>query len=124
MHKTFTDAYKSKDSLIIIDNIERLIEIVKVGTTVNFNNPILQSLLVLLSKKPTNPNCKLLVIGTTSNYNLLRLFDVDKSFSLQLKIPTLDQKECASILGHDIKISDVPIKSLTEFQLSIQGTPK
>ena len=52
----------------MIDGIERLIEYVKVGKSVDYSNMMVQILSTLLIKKPTNPNCKLLVIGTTSNY--------------------------------------------------------
>ena len=41
INTVFNNAYKSKDSLIILDNIERLIEFVKVGSHVDFNSRIL-----------------------------------------------------------------------------------
>ena len=93
--KIFNDAYKSKDSLIIIDSIERLVEFVKVGSNVNYSNAMIQNLLTLLLKKPTNPECKLLVVGTTSSYSALELFNFDKVFGLKMKIPLLERKECA-----------------------------
>ena len=45
--KLFDDAYKSPVSLIVLDDIERLLEYVDVGP--RFSNVILQALLVLLS---------------------------------------------------------------------------
>lgn len=65
MDKVFRDAYKSSSSLIIIDNIERIVEYVQTGP--DFNNNLMQTLLTLLSRIPPNPECKLLVIGTTSS---------------------------------------------------------
>jgi len=48
--KVFTDSYQSPLSVIILDNIERLIEWVpKVST---FSNPILQTLLALFQRLP------------------------------------------------------------------------
>lgn len=63
--KVFEDAYKSDLSMIILDDIERLIEYVPIGA--RFNNLLLQTLLTLVKKKPQNPERKLLIIGTTSS---------------------------------------------------------
>ena len=46
----FEDAYKSELSLIILDDIERLIEFIHIGP--RFSNAILQALMVLIKKKP------------------------------------------------------------------------
>lgn len=62
--KIFQDAYKSPLSLIVLDNIERLLEYVAMGC--RFSNTILQTLLVLVKQKPHIPDHKLLIIGTTS----------------------------------------------------------
>lgn len=52
--KIFDDAYKSPLSLIVLDDIERLIEFIHIGP--RFSNNILQTILVLLKKRPQNPN--------------------------------------------------------------------
>lgn len=62
--KIFEDAYKSNMSLIILDDIERLIEYISIGS--RFSNILLQALLTLIKKKPTNPDRKMMIIGTTS----------------------------------------------------------
>lgn len=67
--KIFEDAYKSPLSLIVLDDIERLIEFIHIGP--RFSNHILQALLVLIKKKPQNPDRKLLIIGTTSMKSIL-----------------------------------------------------
>lgn len=66
----------------------------------------------------------MLVVGTTSNYECLELFDIDKAFGLKVRVPLLDRHECHKILEHDIKIEDIPIKLLTEFKESVRGIPK
>ena len=48
--QVFDDAYKSKLSLIILDDIERLLEYVSIGP--RFSNSILQTLLVLVKRVP------------------------------------------------------------------------
>lgn len=66
--KLFNDAYKSPLSIIVIDDIERVIEFTPVGS--RFSNSVLQTLLVLLRKVPPAP-CRLLVAATTSIAHLL-----------------------------------------------------
>ncbi len=61
--KVFEDAYKSPLSVIILDDIERLLEYVAIGP--RFSNVVLQTLLVLIKRMPPFGR-KLLVIGTTS----------------------------------------------------------
>jgi len=48
--KVFTDSYQSPLSVIMLDNIERLIEWVPKSST--FSNPILQTLLALFQRQP------------------------------------------------------------------------
>ena len=67
--KIFEDAYKSPLSLIVLDDIERLIEFIHIGP--RFSNAILQTLLVLIKKRPPNPERKLMIIGTTSMKNIM-----------------------------------------------------
>jgi len=68
IHKVFSDAYKSPLSLIVIDDIERLIEFIHIGP--RFSNSVLQTLLVLIKKRPPADK-KLLIIGTTSMKRIL-----------------------------------------------------
>lgn len=58
--KVFEDAYKSPMSVVILDDIERLLEYVAIGP--RFSNTILQALLVLIKRQPP-PGRKLLIIG-------------------------------------------------------------
>jgi len=62
--KIFHDAYKSNLSLIILDEIERLLEFTNFGR--QFSNQILQLLQVLVKANPPHTDRKLLIIGTTS----------------------------------------------------------
>ena len=50
LNKVFSDAYKSPQNIVVIDNIERIIEWVPIGP--RFSNPVLQALMVLLTKQP------------------------------------------------------------------------
>ena len=50
LNKVFSDAYKSPQNIVVLDNIERIIEWVPIGP--RFSNPVLQALMVLLTKQP------------------------------------------------------------------------
>lgn len=59
----FDDAYRSTLSVIVVDNIERLLDYGPIGP--RYSNLTLQALLVLLKKEPP-PGKKLLVLCTSS----------------------------------------------------------
>lgn len=50
LNKTFTDAYKSPQNIVILDSLERIIDWVPIGP--RFSNLVLQTLMVLLTKQP------------------------------------------------------------------------
>lgn len=83
----FEDAYKSPLSLIVLDDIERLLEFVHIGP--RFSNTVLQALLVLIKKKPPNAQRKLLVIGTTSMRNILSELEVLTCFNTVKHVPNI-----------------------------------
>ncbi|EGC38020.1 hypothetical protein DICPUDRAFT_46059 [Dictyostelium purpureum] len=84
--KIFEDSYKSPQSCIVVDEIERLIEYVPIGP--RFSNLLLQTLAVLFKKSPPKGR-KLLVIATTSNPDILRDMDITDSFATALNVPSI-----------------------------------
>lgn len=50
LNKVFTDAYKSPQNIVVVDNVERIIDWVPIGP--RFSNLVLQTLMVLLTKQP------------------------------------------------------------------------
>jgi len=95
----FEDAYKSPLSLIIIDDIERLLDYVILGP--RFSNSVLQALLVLINKVPPKENRKLMVIGTTAIPHLLEDMGLTKVFNVKLDIPLLETAgEVEAVLRH------------------------
>eukprot|EP00043_Microstomoeca_roanoka_P008729 m.83797 g.83797 ORF g.83797 m.83797 type:complete len:760 (+) comp14362_c0_seq1:174-2453(+) len=78
INKVFEDAYKSRLSVIVIDDIERLLDYSAMGN--RFSNVILQALLVLLKKSPPKGH-KLFIIGTTSKPSILDLMGITETFS-------------------------------------------
>jgi len=121
--KVFEDAYKSKASIIIVDDIERHLEYVPIGP--RFSNIVLQALIVLFKKKPPSGR-KLLVIGTTSKPGILKDMSFLTSCNAVLDIPSItDGDDVVRVLetfggfsGEDLKFirnnykSTAGIKSL------------
>ncbi|CAA0806582.1 Vesicle-fusing ATPase [Striga hermonthica] len=119
--KVFEDAYRSPLSIIILDDIERLLEYVAIGP--RFSNLISQTLLVLLKRLPPKGK-KVLVIGTTSEVNFLDLVGIRDAFSVTYNVPTLQTEDAKKVLqqlnvfsSDDIDsaaeaLNDMPLKKL------------
>merc|ERR1711968_246034 len=88
------DAHKSPRSIIILDDLERLLSYVPIGP--RFSNDVLQTLLVLLKKTPPNVR-KLLVIATTSALGVLESMDLAGAFSVSVRVPTLSRDEIVEV---------------------------
>lgn len=86
IHKVFEDAYKSPMSVVVIDDIERILEYVPFGN--RFSNLTLQTLLVLFKKAPPKGH-KLFIIGTTSNARVLEEMDLAACFNGVLSVPAI-----------------------------------
>mmetsp|Transcript_11657 Transcript_11657/g.20672 ORF Transcript_11657/g.20672 Transcript_11657/m.20672 type:complete len:723 (-) Transcript_11657:92-2260(-) len=105
--RVFEDAYRSPLSVIILDDIERLLEYVAIGP--RFSNTVLQTLLVLVKRQPP-PGKKLLVVGTTSMGEVMESMGMSEVFNVSLHVPTLSTKEVVSVLRSlDVfELSDIP----------------
>lgn len=99
-----------------------MIEYVQTGP--DFNNTLMQALLVLIKRIPTNPDCHLMIIGTSSNYSALDLLDVNKVFNVKLKVPLLNKVEVTKVVGADLGIENVGIKKLMNFKEICRDKPK
>ncbi|EFN58861.1 hypothetical protein CHLNCDRAFT_29882 [Chlorella variabilis] len=134
--KVFDDAYKSPLSVIVLDDIERLLEYVAIGP--RFSNTVLQTLLVLLKKQPPQQR-KLFVVGTTSLGMVMQEMELAAAFNVALHVPRLSQPEQKSVLqqlgafsGTDLDIAvaelpdlEVPLKRLLLLlDLARQGQPE
>ncbi len=83
--RVFEDAYKSPLSLVIVDNIERLLEYVPIGP--RFSNIVLQTLMILCKRPPPKENRKLLIIGTTTSSRVLDSMQLRQAFNVHVKVP-------------------------------------
>jgi len=101
--KVFEDAYKSPLSCIVVDDIERLLDYVRIGP--RFSNIVLQTLLVLLKKEPPKGR-KLLILGTTSNKRVLEDMEFMESFNAYLQVPQISTKDEFKKALAELKIFD------------------
>jgi vesicle-fusing ATPase len=88
IQKVFDDAYKSKVSCVVVDDLERLIEYVPVGP--RFSNTILQMLLVLLKKAPP-PGYRMLVIATATSAKVMEELELFDCFTGSLNVPLITE---------------------------------
>lgn len=117
MKKVFEDAYKSTRSVVVIDDIERLIEFVEIG--MRFSNDLLQALLVLIKKKPP-PGHHMLVVATTSSYEVLRKMGLVQEFT---KVQHVNYVENATQLMTILnKLEGLKPEVTAEIEKSLSGT--
>jgi len=90
MQKVFDDAYKSPISCIVVDDVERLLDYVRIGP--RFSNAVLQTLLVFLKKEPPNGK-RLLIISTTSNRRVLEEMEMSDAFHAVLSVPQISSPQ-------------------------------
>lgn len=88
--KVFEDAYKSRTSVVVVDNIERIIDWVPIGP--RFSNTVLQTLMVFLRKQPPKER-RLLVLATTTQRAVLKNLDVYNSFNSDIMVPHVNTYE-------------------------------
>ena len=115
LSKVFMDAYKSPLSIIVIDNIERIIDWVAIGP--RFSNSVLQTLMVLLKKQPPKGR-RCLVVATTTERTVLHNLDIYKYFDSDIPVPNVNtHQELEYILKQTEVFSEQEIgRALSEIQ--------
>jgi len=104
IQKVFEDAYRTPLSIIILDDIERLIDYVPLGQ--RFSNVVLQTLLVLV-KKPPPEGRKMLIMGTTRDPTLLNDMGLLDAFNVSLNCPMVsNEEEVVQVLEAVAKTAD------------------
>jgi len=92
--RIFDDAHKSPLSLIVLDELERLLEYVRIGP--RFSNVVLQTLITCIKKVPRKS--KLVVLATTSSASTLESLELLDAFNVTLHVPTLGHTEALTVL--------------------------
>jgi len=94
--KVFDEASKSPLSIVILDEVERLLEYVPEGP--RFSNMLLQTLQVLIKKKP-RPGHRLVIMGTTNQEHQLSRLGLLNGFNTEIDVPNLDRTEILCTLA-------------------------
>jgi vesicle-fusing ATPase len=118
LSKVFMDAYKSPMSIIVMDNIERIVDWVPIGP--RFSNSVLQTIMVLLSKQPPKGR-RLLILATTNERSVLQQLDIFNSFNSDIPVPNVNSydelayvmQESGAFSGDDIQRSLEEIRDIT-----------
>ena len=93
-------------SIIVLDDLERLLEYVPIGP--RFSNSVLQTLLVLVKRMPP-PGRKLMVIGTSSNPDVLSSMDLTAAFNVNFRWVIFSLPRC--VADHCMIILAVSLRS-------------
>jgi len=105
IQKVFTDAYKSPQNVLVLDNIELLIDWVPVGP--RFSASVLAALKGMMQNKPPKGR-PLLIFATTSSRSVLQQLQLD--FSAQIPVPNVQtQSELQVIMKQSGVFSDSDI---------------
>ena len=99
--KVFEDAYKTKSSCIILDDLERLCDFVSVGP--RFSNLMLQALMVLIKKPHPKFGSKLLIVATCheSFSPFLEEVGLTNIFSKSVRMPLVESvKDAQTLIAH------------------------
>ncbi|KAK8107904.1 uncharacterized protein PG998_009917 [Apiospora kogelbergensis] len=119
--KAFTDAYKSTQSILILDEIETMISYSPVGP--RFQSEIATSISVLMRAEPPKGR-RLLVIGTTSRHQVLEQLDM-QGFNQKLAVPCVsDLRELQTLLSTTGVFQDADINEALHELQSATGTQR
>nr|CAG8448754.1 3914_t:CDS:10 [Entrophospora candida] len=101
INKVFNDSYKSPLSVIVVDNIERLLDWVPIGP--RFSNSVLQTLLVLLKKRPPKDR-RLLILATTNEKSVLQQMDMSDCFNSEIEVPNINDLNSIEIVLKELAL--------------------
>lgn len=99
--KVFSDSYKSPLSVVVVDNIERLLDWAPLGS--RFSNAVLQTLLVLLARRPPKGR-RLLVIATTSLRPVLSEVGLSEAFDSELRVPPISSLDSLEYVLREVSL--------------------
>ncbi|KAF8622185.1 hypothetical protein AX15_007297 [Amanita polypyramis BW_CC] len=101
IHKIFNDSYKSPMSVIVVDSIERLIDWTPMGA--RFSNAVLQTLIVLIGRRPPKGR-RLLILVTTSVRSVLNDIGFLDVFDSELRVAPLASLKALEYVLHEVEL--------------------
>ncbi|KAG6887116.1 hypothetical protein C0995_001361 [Termitomyces sp. Mi166 len=99
--KVFADSYKSPLSVVVVDNIERLIDWTPMGA--RFSNAVLQTLLVLFGRIPPKGR-RLLIIATSSQRPILSQLGFIETFVTELHVPPITKLQSLEYILREVEL--------------------
>jgi vesicle-fusing ATPase len=99
--KVFSDSYKSPLSVIVVDNLERLLDWTPIGP--RFSNAVLQTLLVLFARRPPKGR-RLLVIATSSLRPVLTDIGLSEGFDSEMRVPPIANLQALEYVLDEVKL--------------------
>lgn len=117
--QTFSDAYKSELSCIIIDDIEKLVDWNRIGP--RFSLALVNLFETVLKERPP-PNKRLLVLTTSSSKEVLDELGMKSCFKHSIRVPTLTTiHSIQKVLEATLRGKDADIKEiLAAIQFSVE----
>ena len=98
----FEEAYKSSASLLLIEDLERLVDYSRIGP--RFSNQVLQTLLILVRKPPPKEGHRLMIMATTSVPDLIEPLDLVSVFNMVVRVPQVSTpQEVEVVVKHVAK---------------------
>ncbi|RDB20001.1 Vesicular-fusion protein sec18 [Hypsizygus marmoreus] len=101
IQKVFSDSYKSPLSVIVVDNIERLIDWTPMGA--RFSNAVLQALLVLFARRPPKGR-RLLILATSSLRSILTDIGFAETFDSELRVPPISSLAALEYVLREVEL--------------------
>ncbi|KAF8806300.1 vesicular-fusion protein SEC18 [Phlegmacium glaucopus] len=99
--KVFSDSYKSPLSVVVVDNIERLIDWTPMGA--RFSNAVLQTLLVLFNRRPPKGR-RLLIIATSSLRPILTDLGLSETFDSEMRVPPISSLRALEHVVQEVEL--------------------
>jgi len=100
----FDDAHKSSLSVLVLDDVERMIEYAPIGP--RFSNVVLQTLMVLVKTLPPHGR-RLLILATTSSASVLHALQLEQCFNATLRTNALEEDEMRTILAGAARVQTI-----------------
>lgn len=114
----FRDVYKSPLNVLVIDKIETLINYVPIGP--RFSNDILQMLIVNLNKRPPGGR-RLLIIGTTSQYSVMKHMSLVENFTKTIELKKIKHLDEVAVVFDELDFMSAKERQVVLQQLSSYG---
>lgn len=102
INKVFNDSYKSPLSVVVVDNLERLLDWVPIGP--RFSNVVLQTLMVLFRKVPPKDGNKLLILATTTHRHVLEQMGMLDAFDSDIYVPNVKSLSEAEVVVQKLRV--------------------